>query len=288
MPLWSFMVLFAVSGPQAFSLGSAGNGPQDKTSEELLLRLQQEIGKIRTNQINYVAEEEQQQEEYNKKGELKKQRKLISNYYRVRLGGMDNIIECREVVSVNGEPTGDYDKLQRIFFSESESAVKQINEVMKQNKKYNLGRRRDTNQPWVGLRFADRDRHEHAVYYIDPKPSDAGEMLQLRFQEVDEETLFRKGVPFSKPTPATGQYLFASEGKQFLGYDISVHEKTGAILFRLVARYSRHKDEKLLPKSFEEYTYHENGQVKTHSVSEFKNYRRFTSDAKIIQYELIE
>jgi hypothetical protein len=96
-------------------------------------------------------------------------------------------------------------------------------------------------------------------------------------------------MPFSKkPMPAEGHYLFALENKQFLGYDISIHNPNGTVWSRVVARYSRMKDGKLLPASFEEYSYHKNGRIKTHSVSEYRNYRHFTVDTKIIHFESLE
>jgi hypothetical protein len=156
--------------------------------------------------------------------------------------------------------------------------------ISDQSRKYNLGYgRRETNQPFVGLRYSDFDRQAHTVYYIEPSAD-----LRLSFREIDKATLFSGGIPFSKPEPAAGQYLFAAEGKQFLGYGISIHNNKGIRLVRLAARYSRKKDGKLLPASFEEYSYHNNGQVKTRSISEYKNYRHFTVDAKIISFESIE
>jgi hypothetical protein len=112
--------------------------------------------------------------------------------------------------------------------------------------------------------------------------------LRTRFLLFFLATLFSGGIPLPKPEPATGEYFFSAEGKHFLGYDISIHNNKGIRLVRLSARYSRKKDGKLLPASFEEYSYHNNGQVKTRSISEYKNYRHFTVDAKIISFESME
>jgi hypothetical protein len=259
-------------------------GPRDKKAEELLSHLRKQIWEIRVNQIEYLAEEEQQQEEYDDSGKLQRRRRLLSNYYRVKLNGIDQIIECREIVSVDGKPTGDDKKLQKLLLSKDKSIQEQVNKISHQNRKYNLGYgRRETNQPFVGLRFSDSDRQAHTVFYIEP-----GADLQLSFREIDKATLFSGGAPFPKPEPAKGEYLFSADGKQFLGYDISLYNHKGTRLVRLAARYSRKKDGKLLPASFEEYSYHKNGQVKTRSISEYKNYCHFTVDAKIISFESIE
>jgi hypothetical protein len=66
-----------------------------------------------------------------------------------------------------------------------------IHKMMDENKKYNLGASRSTNQPFAGLRFADRDRQEHAAFYTDPTGSKSGDEIKLYFRENDEASLFQ-------------------------------------------------------------------------------------------------
>jgi hypothetical protein len=288
--LFLFLATFPVFSQQSVPPGSFEKGPRDKDAKALLLLLGKQIGEIRANQIDYIAEEEQRQAEYDENGNIKQQRRILSNYYRVKWSeGVVLLSECREVIMVDGKPVGDGRKLQELLLSKDKSVKDQIHKIMDQSRKYNLGEGRSTNQPFGGLRFADRDRQAHAEFYTDPAGSNSGDELKLYFRENDDATLFQHDIPFSKwAMPAAGYYLFALENNLFLGYDICIHGKNGTPWSRLVARYGRMKDGRLLPVSFEEYTYHKNGQIKTRSVSEYKNYRHFTVDTKIIHFESIE
>jgi hypothetical protein len=288
--LFVFLSAFPMFGHQTNPQGSAEKGAIDKDAKELLPLLEKQIWEIRANQIDYIAEELQRQEEFDEKGKVKRQRQLLSNYYRVRINAdMQLMSECREVIRVDGKPVGDGKELQELLLAKDKSIKELIHKLTDENKKYNLGASRSTNQPFAGLRFADRDRHAHAVFYTDPAGSNSGNEVRLYLRENDEASLFQYERPFSKkPMPAEGNYLFASENKQFLGYDISIHNPDGTVWSRVVARYSRMKDGKLLPVGFEEYSYHKNGQIKTHSVSEYRNYRHFTVETKIIHFESLE
>jgi hypothetical protein len=288
--LFILLSAFQVVGQHVVPQSSAEKGAIDSVAKELLPLLGKQIWEIRANQIDYIAEEVQRQEEFDEQGKAKRQRQLLSNYYRVRLDADIQLMsECREVISVDGKPVGDGKRLQQLLLAKDKSIKQLIHKTMDENKRYNLGASRSTNQPFAGLRFADRDRHSHAIFYVDPAGFSSSADIKLYFCENDEQSLFQYDMPFSKkPMPAEGYYLFASENKQFLGYDISIHNKNGTVWSRIVARYSRMKDGKLLPASFEEYSYHKNGQVKTHSVSEYRNYRHFTVDTKIIHFESLE
>lgn len=268
---------------------SAAKGPRDEAARELLQHLQRQVSAIRANQVDYVAEEEQQQEEYDDRGKLKKQRRLTANYYRLGEWG-GRALECREVVSVDGKPVIEGRRLQEFLLSKDKSLTQQLERVSEESKKYNLGyKSRDTNQPAVGVRFSDGDLQNNSSFFTEGARSDLKEPLRLSFREDAESTLFQHSMPFSKwPMPAAGEFLFSGPDRDFVGYDISIHDNKGKVRFRLLAGYDKKKDGKLLPIRFEEFSYDKNGKVKTRSMSEYKNYRRFDVEAKILDFESIE
>jgi hypothetical protein len=285
---WLCLCMAPLPARQAPPADQVQKGPQDKNAEELLSTLGRQIFEIYKNQADYVAEEEQLQQAYDNKGNLKRQRRIVSNFYLVNVAG-GNRYECREAIMVDGRATGDEKILQEMFFSKKQKPTKeQIDYIFKQNNKYNLSGDHLSNQPWTGLRYSHKDRQEHSTFYVQPVDAGSEEPQKLWFREIDQQTLFVTSTPFSKyPWRATGYYLFSSSDGQFIGYDITTYDPQKKPLRRWVAEYGRKRDGMLLPESFQSYNYHKNGEISTHSISHYKNYRRFTSDVKLT-YESIE
>jgi hypothetical protein len=83
------------------------------------------------------------------------QRKLKSDFLLVRPAGADLYVEFRDVFEVDGSPVRDrQDRLIRLFLDPSASAARQINEIVIESARYNIGNVwRTVNTPTLALSF---------------------------------------------------------------------------------------------------------------------------------------
>lgn len=141
-----FAVLF-LSGISAFAQISPPSpqilpspSPTPVSLETILTEADKQKNIYRENFSNLLAEELKTFEEYDKNGELKKSRRIESNFLIYQsIKNPERTVEYRNVTKVDGETVGNVEKRAEDFFNDllkSDSAEKELEKIQKESSRY--------------------------------------------------------------------------------------------------------------------------------------------------------
>jgi hypothetical protein len=237
-----------------------------------------------------VAEERMIQKEYDKKGQLQRQRTFVSDYLIVTLpSDPSSTVEFRDILSIDGKPLSRRKRgLAELFEEKSTNAFKEAERVARESTKHNLGRRRYSNLVNFGLNFIMPEAQKQIKYEFEqPGGLSANpEWVLIRFQEISNQTALRAVTPFGKqPIPSSGLIWLSLPDFRVLRIDFSFRQDAElyAIAGRYISEYSPGPDNLLLPSRFEERFYDVKNpeRLLIESVATYSNFRKFSVEVKI-------
>ncbi len=137
-------LLFIVIVFSAFSVFSQvpqiSPSPTPVSLETVLTEAERQTVKYRENFSNLLAEEIKTFDDFDKNGEVKKTRRVESNFLVYQSAKMpERNVEYRNVTKVDNEPVGDSEKRAEDFFNDvlkSDSAEKELEKIQKESSRY--------------------------------------------------------------------------------------------------------------------------------------------------------
>ena len=237
-----------------------------------------------------VAEERMIQKEYDKKGQLQRQKTFVSDYLIVTLpSDPSSTVEFRDILSIDGKPLSRRKRgLAELFEEKSTNAFKEAERVARESTKHNLGRRRYSNLVNFGLNFIMPEAQKQIEYEFEqPGGLSANpEWVLIRFQEISNQTALRAVTPFGKqPIPSSGLIWLSLPDFRVLRIDFSFRQDAElyAVAGRYISEYSPGPDNLLLPSRFEERFYDVKNpeRLLIESVATYSNFRKFSVEVKI-------
>jgi len=129
---------------------------------------------------------------------------LKSDFLLVRPPGSDRHVGFRDVYEVNGQPTRDREeRLTRLFLEQSASARAQIQSIMNESARYNIGLiGRTLNTPTLALLFLDpeyqarfsfaqTDKYKPRLPFDETLPSDQADVWVVEYDELRPHAMIR-------------------------------------------------------------------------------------------------
>ena len=114
--------------------------PTPVSLETILTEADKQKNIYRENFSNLLAEELKTFEEYDKNGELKKSRRIESNFLVYQsIKNPERTVEYRNVTKVDGDPVGNVEKRAEDFFNDvlkSDSTEKELEKIQKESSRY--------------------------------------------------------------------------------------------------------------------------------------------------------
>jgi hypothetical protein len=242
----------------------------------------------------FVAEEKQVQKRYDRNGDVVEQRTIISDYYVVSLpSNPEEAIEFREAISVNDKIIPrDPLRLNRLLNRKSSDLESEIQRINKESNRYYIANKGlgDLANTWY--RYASLECRDHAAYQLLQADSPE-EVTVLQFQESGHETFihFRDLFGRTTPIPASGSYHLSGPEGRLVKVDITVFwgaERSYSI-GRWVKEYKTGPEGAMLPSCFRTVLYQgHSAKYFLETESTYSNFRRFTTDVKLMTSELLE
>jgi len=152
-------------------------------------------------------------------------RELKSDLLLVKPAGADHWLQFRDVFEVDGKPVRDRnERLMQLFVSPSSSSAKQVERILNESTRYNIGNlQRTVNAPVLALvildpanqprfEFKRTDRLEPMLDHWTGKPLDS--IWAIDYREVQKQTMIR--TTNNRDLPARGRFwIEASTGRVF-------------------------------------------------------------------------
>lgn len=114
--------------------------PTPVSLETILTEAEKQTVKYKENFSNLLAEETKTFEDYDKNGEIKKTRRVESNFLVYQsVKNPERTVEYRNVTKVDGESVGNIEKRAEDFFNDvlkSDSAEKELEKIQKESSRY--------------------------------------------------------------------------------------------------------------------------------------------------------
>ena len=152
-------------------------------------------------------------------------RELKSDLLLVKPAGADRWLQFRDVFEVDGKPVRDRnERLMQLFVSPSSSSAAQVQRILDESTRYNIGNlQRTVNAPVLALvildprnqprfEFKRTDRMEPVLEHWTAKPLDS--IWAIEYREVEKQTLIR--TTNNRDLPARGRFwVEAGTGRVF-------------------------------------------------------------------------
>jgi hypothetical protein len=185
------------------SVGAAG-GAQEPTLEDLLKRAAAYVAEFQKQLSGIVAEESYEQEVKQGGAVFANRRRLKSDLLLVRPVGADRYVEFRDVFQVDGEAVRDRgERLSQLFLNPPPGALSQLERVVAESARYNIGRVvRTLNTPVLPLAFLI-DRYQSRFEFELTRDRVTNGTV-IAFQEKERPTLVR--TPAGLDMPARGRF----------------------------------------------------------------------------------
>lgn len=216
--------------PVGLLLAVATLPAQSPSLEDVLRRASAYVEGFHQELSGIVAEELYVQQIVNAAGvfgssSLTPRRQLKSDLLLVRPAGGDRWVEFRDVFEVDGQPVRDRDeRLTRLFLDQSASASQQIQDIIAESARYNIGNIvRTINTPTLALTFLESGMQERFRFrrassgspvvggtpgrLTDPDSTvfrTSTEMWVIDYEEVQRGTVIR--TPQGRDLPARGRF----------------------------------------------------------------------------------
>jgi hypothetical protein len=178
---------------------------QEPSVEDMLRRAAGYVAAFQKQLSGIVAEESYEQKVLNERGKapLIGSRRLKSDLLLVRPLGTDRYVEFRDVFEVDGRAVRDREeRLTKLFLNPPEGARSQLERVMTESARYNIGRVfRTLNTPVLALGFL-ASAYQPQFSFKRSRSRKPG--LILEFEERDRPTVIR--TPQGADLPARGWF----------------------------------------------------------------------------------
>jgi len=237
----------------------------------------------------YVLELQQQlsgivaRERYVQKVEsyLSHSRELVSDLLLVRPVGADRWVQFRDVYEVDGKPVRDRnDRLARLFLEPTESIADQIDRIVVESTRYNIGDvQRTVNMPVLALVVLDpkqqaRFRFTRAANTAPPKgfadlPRSA---WTIEYHEVEPETIIR--TTFGRDMPSSGRFWIEPETGRVLMTELIAQDSV--LRGVIVVSYRKEPGIGLLVPAEMRERYDPRGGYRVDGTATYSNFRQFT------------
>jgi hypothetical protein len=229
-------------------------------------------------------------EQYEQKVEsfFSQRRDLVSDLLLVRPVGADRWVQFRDVFEVDGKPVRDRnDRLAKLFLEPTESIADQIERIIRESTRYNIGDvQRTVNAPVLALvvldprqqsrfRFA-RSTHTSAPKGFADPPRSA---WTIEYQEVEPETIIR--TTFGHDMPSRGRFWIEPESGRVLMTELIA--QSSLLRGAVVVSYRNEPGIGLLVPAEMREQYDPRGGYRVSGTATYSNFRQFlvTVDEKL-------
>jgi hypothetical protein len=216
-------------------------------------------------------------------------RTLKSDLLLVRPVGIDAWMQFRDVYEVDGRALRDRrDRLQKLFLEPSKSTAQQIDKIIRESARYNIGDvERTINIPLLGLAILDADIQKNFEFRLDDtheQPSDVfalpktpdfappADAIAVAFRETAVQTMVK--TPQGKNLASTGRFWFVPSSGHVVMTELKIDDWTlGAVVH--VAYRSPKDDELPLPIAMHEMYENRLNNRRVEGTARYSNYREF-------------
>jgi len=235
----AFLAVFTMNVP------SPGLRAQEASLEVVLARAAEHVTEFRRQLSGIVAEESYEQRAttlsantFNRFPEYRKERRTLrSDFLLVQPTGEERYIEFRDVFEVNGRPVRDrQERLTRLFLDRSARAASQIQNIITESARYNIGDIQRTlntptlaqlfllpsNQPRVKFSRETDDTSTALERGWGQSTGPAG-LWVIAFEEILTDTLIRGQG--GKDMPSQGRFWIEPEAGRVLVTEILVEDR---------------------------------------------------------------
>ena len=160
-------------------------------------------------------------------------RELKSDLLLVKPAGADRYMEFRDVFEVDGKPLRDRsERLMDLFIKPSSSSALQVERIMKESSRYNIGNlQRTVNTPVLALAILDPTNQWRFTFkrvdHGDPLLGRSGDKTTdsvwvLEYKEVEKQTMIR--TTNSRDLPARGRFWIEPDTGHVLASELIVED----------------------------------------------------------------
>jgi len=207
-------------------------------------------------------------------------RELMSDLLLVRPVGADRWVQFRDVYEVDGKPVRDRnERLTKLFLEPTESIADQIERIVVESTRYNIGDvQRTVNMPVLPLVFLEPKqqrgfRFSRATHTSPPKgfaePSRSA--WTIEYQEVEKETVIR--TTFGRDMPSHGRFWIEPESGRVLMTELIAAD---SLLRGMIAvSYQNEPAIGLLVPAHMQEQYDPRGGYRVTGTATYSNFRQF-------------
>jgi len=216
-------------------------------------------------------------------------RTLKSDLLFVRPVGSDAWMQFRDVFEVDGRKLRDRgDRLTKLFVEPSKSTASQVEKIMRESARYNIGDvERTINLPLLGLTVIDRRAQSGFEFRLDdskPSPGDVmglprspafaipPEAIAVAFKETQIMTMVRN--PQGKNLPSTGRFWFVPSSGHVFMTELRVEDYSLGAVIHVVYRPPPGIDEPMPAAMHEMYENRLNNR-RVEGTATYSNFRQF-------------
>jgi hypothetical protein len=212
---------------------------------------------------------------------LTQRRELVSDLLLVRPIGADRWVQFRDVYEVDGKPVRDRnDRLTKLFLEPTESIADQIERIVVESTRYNIGGvQRTVNAPVLPLVFLDptqqprfhftRATHTGAPRGFDDPPRSA---WTIQYQEVEPETMIR--TTFGHDMPSHGRFWIEPDTGRVLMSELIAEDSI--LRGEVVVSYRDERSLGLLVPAEMRERYIPRSGYRVEGTATYSNFRQFT------------
>ena len=211
---------------------------------------------------------------------LSHRRELVSDLLLVRPVGADRWVQFRDVFEVDGKPVRDRnDRLAKLFLEPTESIADQIERIVNESTRYNIGNvQRTVNLPVLALVVLDpkqqsRFRFTRATHTSPPRGFSelARSAWTIEYQEVEPETIVR--TTFGRDMPSHGRFWIEPDSGRVLMTELIAEDSSlrGVVV---VSYRSEPAIGLLVPDEMRE-QYDPRGGNRVDGIATYSNFRQF-------------
>lgn len=216
-------------------------------------------------------------------------RTLKSDLLFVRPVGADGWLQFRDVFEVDGRKLRDRsDRLTKLFVEPSKSTASQVDKIMRESARYNIGDvERTINLPLLGLSVLDRRAQGGFEFRLDdtkdipgdpmglPKSPDFAippEAIAVAFKEIQIQTMVRN--PQGKNLAAKGRFWFVPATGHVVMTEIRIEDFTLGAVIHVTYRPQPGIDEPM-PAAMHEMYENRLNQRRVEGTATYSNFRQF-------------
>ena len=216
-------------------------------------------------------------------------RTLKSDLLFVRPVGSDGWMQFRDVFEVDGRKLRDRgDRLTKLFVEPSKSTASQVEKIMRESARYNIGDvERTINLPLLGLTVIDRRAQSGFEFKLDDRKDVPGDVMAvpksaafaippdaiaIAFKEIQITTMVRN--PQGKNLASTGRFWFVPSSGHVVMTELRIEDYTlGAVIH--VTYRPQPGIEELMPAAMHEMYENRLNNRRVEGTATYSNFRQF-------------